>query len=78
MENQGCTVVKPLAKLPNSYDMLEEQITDYCEQPRTKNAIAAKFRRHGDRRVSDAIQNLMQQGRICKTRKNNRVAYEIR
>ena len=76
--NQGCTVVKPLAKLPISPDMLEEQIAGYCERPRTKNTIAGKFRRHGDRRVADAIQTLMQQGRLCKTQKNNRIAYKTR
>ncbi len=76
MDNQGCTVVKPLEKLPDSHDMLEEQISEYCERPRTKNAIAGKFRRHGDRRVSNAIQNLKQQRRLCKTRKNNYPAYK--
>ena len=78
MDNQGCTVVRPLAKLPGSHDMLEEQIAEYCEQPRTKNAIAGKFHRHGDRRVSDAIQTLMQRGNLRKTQKNNRPAYEVR
>ena len=78
MDNQGCTVVRPLAKLPGSLDMLEDQIAEYCEQPRTKNAIAGKFRRHGDRRVSDAIQTLMQRGNLRKTQKNNRPAYEVR
>lgn len=76
MDNQGCTVVKPLATLPDFHDMLEEQIADYCERPRMKNAIAGKFRRHGDRQVSNAIQTLTQQGRLCKTRKNNRAAYK--
>ena len=76
--NQGCTVVKPLAKLPSSPDMLEEQIAGYCERPRTKNTIAGKFRRHGDRRVSNAIQALMQQRRLCRTRKNNHIAYKTR
>ena len=76
MDNQGCTVVNPITKLPNSHDMLEVQIEEFCEQPRTKNAIAGKFRRHGDRRVSNAIQNLKQQRRLCKTRKNNHPAYK--
>ena len=74
--NQGCTVIKPLTKLPNSHDMLEKQIAEYCELPRTKNAIAGKFHRHGDRRVSNAIQTLMQKGRLCKTRKKNALAYK--
>lgn len=76
MDNQGCTTVKPLAKLPASLDLLEAQISEYCERPRTKSAIARKFRRHGDRRVSTAIQTLMQQRRLCKTRKNNHPAYK--
>ena len=76
--NQGCTVVRPLAKLPRSLDMLEEQIAGFCEQPRTKNAIAGKFRRYGDRRVLNAIQTLVQRGLLCKTRKNNALAYETR
>ncbi len=78
MDNQGCTVIRPLAKLPSSPDMLEEQIAGYCERPRTKNTIAGKFRRHGDRRVSNAIQALMQQRRLCRTRKNNHIAYKTR
>lgn len=73
--NQGCTVVRPLTKLPRSLDILEEEIAGFCEQPRTKNAIAGKFRRHGDRRVLNAIQTLVRQGRLCKTRKKNAVAY---
>lgn len=76
--NQGCTVIKPLTKLPDSHDILEEQIAEYCEQPRTKNAIAGRFRRHGDRRVANAIQTLMQQRRLCRARKNNRVAFKAR
>ena len=76
LANQGCTVVKPLTKLPSSHDILEEQIAGYCDYPRTKNAIAGKFRRHGDRRVSDAIQTLMRQGRLCRTRKNKHLVYK--
>ncbi len=76
MGNQGCTEIKPLGKLPSSHDMLEERIAEFCEQPRTKNTIAGKFRKHGDRQVSNAIQTLVQQGRLCKTRKNNRLTYK--
>ena len=76
MDNRGCTVVKPFAKLPDSHDMLEEKITEYCEQPRTKNAIAGRFRRHGDRRVSNTIQTLVQQRRLCRTRKNKHLAFK--
>ena len=74
--NQGCTLVTPLSKLPSSHDILEEQIAEFCEQPRTKNTIAGKFRRHGDRRISNAVQTLMQQRRLCRTRKNNHPAYK--
>ncbi len=73
--NQGCTVVTPLTKLPRALDILEEEIAQFCGQTRTKNAIAGKFRRHGDRRVLNAIQTLVQQGRLCKTRKKNAIAY---
>ena len=76
--NRGCTVIKPLTKLPNSHDMLEEQIAGFCGQPRTKNAVTRKFRRHGDRQVLNAIQTLVQRGRLCKTRKKNAAAYETR
>ena len=74
-DNQGCTYIEPLTKLPSSGDTLEEQIAEFCGQPRTKNAIAGKFRRHGDRRVSNAIQTLVQRGRLCKTQKKNAIAY---
>lgn len=75
MGNHGCTAIEPLAKLPSSHDMLEEQITDYCDRPRTKNAIAGRFRRQGDRRVSSAIQTLMQQRRLRRSRKNKHLVF---
>ncbi len=76
--NRGCTEITPLTKLPNSYDLLEEEISTFCMAPRTKGAIARKLRRYGDRRVLNAMQNLTRQGRLTKTRNKTALVYVSR
>ena len=62
--NQGHTLVKPKQRLPDTGELLVEQIWEYCETPRTVSKIAGKFRRHGDQKVQQAIQTLQRQGRL--------------
>ena len=74
--NQGWTIVRPLVRLPDSTEMLAEDILDYCERPRTLSKVAGKFRRHGDPAVKQAIKSLERQGRLRKGHKGRYVTYQ--
>lgn len=67
--NQGHTIVKPLQRLPDTGELLAEQIWEYCEIPRTVNKIAGRFRRYGDPQVQQVIRTLQKQGRLCQVSK---------
>ena len=76
--NQGCTIVRPLKGLPDSTELLSEDILDYCRTPKTRSKITGRFRRHGDTKVIEAIQSLEKQGRIRKFHKKRYTMYEAR
>ena len=74
--NQGSTVVRPLKRLPDSTELLSEDIWEYCQTPKTRSKIAGRFRRHGDPRVFEAIRSLERQGRLHKVYKRRYTMYE--
>ena len=76
--NQGCTIVRPLRGLPDSTELLSEDILDYCRTPRTRSKITGRFRRHGDSKVIEAITSLGKQGRLRKVYKKRYTMYEAR
>ena len=74
--NQGCTIVRPLRGLPDSTELLSEDILDYCQTPKTRSKITGRFRRHGDTSVIEAIQSLERQGRLRRFHKKRYIMYE--
>ena len=76
--NQGCTIVRPLKALPDSTELLSEDILEYCQTPKTRSKIAGRFRRHGDTSVIEAIQSLEKQGRLRRFHKKRYTMYEAR
>ena len=62
--NQGHTLVRPARLLPETADLLAEQIWQYCDRPRALSKITGKFRRHGDAQVRQAIRALERQRRL--------------
>ena len=74
--NQGCTIVKPVSRLPDVNDLLAEQIFDYCEQQRSRSKVMGRFRRHGQPKVMQAIRALEKQGRLERRNKRGMVVYQ--
>ena len=62
--NQGHTLVLPIAPLPDTGDLLAEQVWEYCQRPRTLSKITGRFRRHGDTLVMQAIRTLEKERRL--------------
>ena len=56
--NLGWTLVEAARPLPEDDELLEDLILDYCQQPRTLDKIAGKFRRYGDPKVRQALKSL--------------------
>lgn len=65
--NPGHTIVMPLKALPSLGNQLAEEIWDYCAAPRPVSKIMGKFRRYGDAKVQDAIDDLLSQHRLRKS-----------
>ena len=57
--NQGWTLVQAISPLPGEDEDLEDLILEYCQQPRTLDKIAGRFRRYGDRKVREAVESLL-------------------
>ena len=74
--NMGCTVVTPIKRLPETDDLLAEQIWEYCEQPRPRSKIVGKFRRYGNPRIGEAIKSLEKQRRLTTLRKSGLTMYQ--
>ena len=74
--NLGHTVVRPIALLPVTQELLAEEVLAYCERPRTLSKICGKFRRHGEPTVKAAIDSLVKQRRLRSNGKGSRKAYE--
>lgn len=62
--NQGHTLVTPARPLPETAELLAEQILEYCETPRAQSKITGRFRRYGDPQTLQAIRSLERQGRL--------------
>ena len=67
--NRGCTIVAPLSRIPETVDLLAEQIWDYCAYAKSKGKVVSKFRRHGEPRILQAIKSLENQGRLHRCRR---------
>jgi hypothetical protein len=74
--NLGHTYVTPLSALPEIEDMLQEEILDYCDKPRTQSKIAGKFRRHGDPAVLVALRALAREGRLKRSDMDKHKSYQ--
>ncbi len=74
--NRGCTIVRPLKRLPDSLELLSEDIWNYCQPPKTRSKIAGRFRRYGDPKVIEAIRSLEKKGRLKKVYKRRHTMYE--
>ena len=74
--NLGHTVVRPIAPLPESHELLAEEVFAYCERPRALSKITGKFRRHGEPAVKAAIETLVRERRLRSNGKGSRKAYE--
>ena len=64
--NRGCTVVKPMKRLPDEDELLAKAIWDYCQRPRTRSKITGKFHKHGESKTIQAIRLLEIQGRLTR------------
>ena len=73
--NLGHTYVTPIAALPEIGNMLQEEILEYCDGPRSQSKITGKFRRHGDRVVMAAIRALEREGKLKKEDKGKHKSY---
>ncbi|ADU66807.1 Smr/MutS family protein [Desulfurispirillum indicum] len=62
--NPGATIVLPRKPLPSTTSLLASEILEYCQNPKTKEKIAGKFRQHGDAKVIAAISSLQKEGAL--------------
>ena len=74
--NPGHTFVTPNIALPDTMDMLCEDILAYCDTPRPQSKIIGKFRRSGQPEVLQAIRRLESQRRLTATLKGALKVYE--
>lgn len=70
--NPGHTMVTPGPLLPDLSDRLQGDILAYCRNARTKSEISGRFRRHGEREVSDALKALHAAKRLEAVAENGR------
>lgn len=64
--NRGWTLVQAISALPDDEEDLEDLILEYCQQPRTLEKIAGKFRRFGDRSVRHSVESLLKSPQLLK------------
>ncbi len=74
--NPGHTIVLPVQPLPETGDMLAEQVWEYCETPRAQSKITGRFRRHGEPQVMRAVRALEKQGRLRAVNRGRLKVYE--
>lgn len=76
--NAGVTIVTVRGALPDARERLGVAIMRYCtDRPRTKERIAGRFRRAGERAVADALRDLLRQGRLRRP-EGGRGGYQAR
>ncbi len=65
--NRGYTIVHYRSALPEKDDQLKDKIITYCTiNPKTKEKIAGEFRNFGTGTVTQAIKELVSQGRLTE------------
>lgn len=74
--NRGCTIVRPMRRLPDMHDILAEHVLDYCNRARARSKVLGRFRRYGNPQVIKAIRSLEKQGRLSRHNKRGLVMYE--
>ena len=74
--NPGHTFVTPHIALPDTIDMLCEDILAYCDTPRPQSKIIGKFRWSGQPEVLQAIRTLESQRRLTTKLKGALKMYE--
>ena len=62
--NPGKTRIIPRKPLPDTVDLLGEEILDFCDTPKPINKITGKFHRIGEVKTLEAVKRLEKQGRI--------------
>lgn len=67
--NPGKTRIIPRKPLPDTLDLLGEEILDFCDTAKPINKITGKFHRIGETKVLAAVKNLEKQGRLKMTHK---------
>ena len=74
-QNPGYTLIFPRKSLPNSNDLLGNEIIKYCNNPKTLNTIAGEFRKHGDPQIKLTIKSLIRQRKIKTVQKGKNKCY---
>ena len=64
--NPGYTCVWVGGKLLESTSILNRDILKYCENPKNKNKIEGKFRRHGSPTINKTIKVLLKQEQLVE------------
>lgn len=62
--NPGSTRVFPKKPLPETIDLLGEEILDFCEAPKTLSKIIGKFHRYEESKIQASIKLLEKQKRL--------------
>ncbi len=62
--NPGKTLVFPIKSLPDTVDLLANEILEFCATAKTLSKISGKFRRHGDAKVQVSLKSLEKSGNL--------------
>ena len=62
--NPGITRIIPRKPLPDTVDLLGEEILDFCDTPKPINKITGKFHRIGEAKVLETVKHLVKQGSL--------------
>ncbi len=74
--NPGITRIIPKKPLPETIDLLGEEILDFCELPKTISKITGKFHRYDEPKVNLALKKLEKQKRIKSFYKGSFKVYQ--
>ena len=76
--NPGHTLVTLLKMLPDTSELLAEQIWEYCTSAKSMSKITGAFRRHGQPKVSQALRTLEKQNRLLVVHNNAHKLFRAR
>ena len=76
VSNPGVTRIIPRKPLPESLDLLGEEILDFCELPKTISKITGKFHRYDEPKVTSALKKLEKQKRVKSFYKGSFKVYQ--